>query len=114
MAGSDLVSSSIHDPHKCPSHRDGVLWGDSAVSGAARDFHSAGLAPAADVTPSAATGTKGCNQTGLPLARMKYNETSSFDASSPPFAGVAPGIRRLESIAVFSCYFIELANGPDA
>jgi len=42
------------------------LWGDSAVTGAARFFHGAGLAPAADVTQSEATGTKGCSRAGLP------------------------------------------------
>jgi hypothetical protein len=42
---------------------------------------------------------------------MKYNETSGFDASPPPFAGVAPGIRRLESIAVFSGYLLNWRAG---
>ena len=51
----------LKNPHKCPSHRDGVLWGDSAGTGAVRVFHGAGLAPAADATPSAATSTKGCS-----------------------------------------------------
>jgi hypothetical protein len=42
-----LYSRSLH---KCPSHRDGVLWGDPATAGTGRFFQTVGQAAATDVT----------------------------------------------------------------
>ena len=65
------VSLYSRSPHKCPSHRDGVLWGDPATAGTARFFQTVGRAPAADVPQSAATGTKGCSLAGLVLTLLE-------------------------------------------